>query len=87
MMPHLEHLSPTNPKSQPRMQAHRPSRSQQRLLAENTDMAERLRRLAPALAGLARELAQTRRACAALERENAQLKAQTPTQHLDPLRR
>lgn len=43
------------------------------LLAENAALGERLQRLSPVLAGLARDLAAARREAAALRRENAHL--------------
>lgn len=45
-----------------------------RLLAENAELSERLRRLAPALSAMARDLGHTRRENANLKRENLQLR-------------
>ncbi len=45
------------------------------LLAENAALTERLRRLAPVLAGMVHDLAQARRENAALKRENVRLQA------------
>jgi hypothetical protein len=46
-----------------------------RLLAENAELADRLRRMGPALANMAHELARARRENAALKRENLRLQA------------
>jgi hypothetical protein len=48
---------------------------QDRLLTENTQLAERLRRLGPAMASMAAELAECRRELGALKRENVRLRA------------
>ena len=45
------------------------------LLAENAALTERLRRLGPVLAGMARDLAEARRENSALKRENLRLQA------------
>jgi hypothetical protein len=46
-----------------------------RLLAENAELTDRLRRMGPALANIAHELARARRENAALKRENLRLEA------------
>jgi hypothetical protein len=48
-----------------------------RLAAENAALANRLRRLGPALASMAHDLARLRRENAALKRENLHLRAAT----------
>jgi hypothetical protein len=45
------------------------------LFAENIALGERLRRISPVVAGMARDLATARREAAALRRENARLRA------------
>ena len=47
-----------------------------RLIAENAELANRIRRLGPALASMAGDLARARRENAALKRENLRLQAQ-----------
>ena len=46
-----------------------------RLVAENAELADRLRRLAPALSDMAHDLARARRENIALRRENLRLQA------------
>ncbi|MGA3363013.1 MAG: hypothetical protein ABSD82_13395 [Solirubrobacteraceae bacterium] len=45
------------------------------LFAENVALGERLRRISPVVAGMARDLVTVRREAAALRRENARLRA------------
>jgi hypothetical protein len=45
------------------------------LFAENIALGERLRRISPVVAGMARDLVTVRREAAALRRENARLRA------------
>jgi hypothetical protein len=52
-----------------------PSAIEGSLFAENVALGERLRRISPVVAGMARDLATTRREAAALRRENARLRA------------
>jgi hypothetical protein len=53
----------------------RPSAIDRSLFAENIALGERLRRISPVVAGMARDLATAHREAAALRRENARLRA------------
>jgi hypothetical protein len=54
-------------------------RSEEWLLAENTELANRVRRLSPVLVSMARDLAAARRENAALKRKNGQLRRHVTT--------